>query len=58
MEIVDTEVRFDIYCKNCIHKDKKENEIPCYYCMQRSVRSYSERPEYYVSKDNNELTSQ
>lgn len=57
MEVVDTEVRFDIYCKQCKHKKKKENEIPCYYCMQRSVRPYSEHPEYYIHSDDDDKTT-
>lgn len=38
------EVRFDIYCKKCIHKNLKEEDDPCWDCLKESVNVYSKKP--------------
>lgn len=45
------EVRFDIYCKDCKHFDKKETEEPCWRCMNQGWNEDSHRPIYYEAKD-------
>lgn len=41
------EVRFDIWCKKCAHKDKSEAEDPCYDCLADPVNTYSRKPVYF-----------
>ena len=44
------EVRFDIYCEKCEHCKKKEDEEPCYTCLQSPANVYSHKPIYYKEK--------
>lgn len=39
------EVYFEQYCKTCKHKDVKEEESPCYECLQEPARVYSHKPD-------------
>lgn len=41
------EVRFDIWCSKCVHKDKSEAEDPCYDCLSDPVNTYSRKPVYF-----------
>lgn len=41
------EVRFDIWCSKCVHKDKSEAEDPCYDCLADPVNTYSRKPVYF-----------
>ena len=41
------EVRFDIWCAKCTHKDKSEAEDPCYDCLADPVNTYSRKPVYF-----------
>ena len=38
------EVRFDLYCKTCAHKDLKEDEKPCDDCLQHPANLNSHKP--------------
>ena len=51
MEYEFKEVYFDQYCKTCVSKDVKENEEPCYECLDNPVNSYSHKPVKYVKKE-------
>ena len=44
------EVDFDKYCKTCLHKDVKETEDPCYYCLEVGARPESHKPERWEEK--------
>lgn len=47
MEELYKEVYFDMYCKTCKHKNKKEEEDPCYDCLAETVNVYSHKPLYW-----------
>ncbi len=38
------EVRFDIWCAQCRHKDKPETEEPCRDCLDEGGNEDSEKP--------------
>lgn len=44
------EVRFDIFCKTCRHKDLPENETPCFECLEEPMRYYSDTPIKWMEK--------
>ena len=46
MHIVD----FETYCAMCAHKNKAENEEPCWECLDIPAREDSRRPEYWEEK--------
>ena len=37
-------VAFEEWCKKCIHKDKKEEEDPCWDCLVTPVNDDSRKP--------------
>ena len=41
------EVRFDLYCKLCIHKDLPEAADPCNECLEIGMREGSRKPEHF-----------
>lgn len=41
------EVDYDKYCDLCIHKDKGENEWPCWDCLANDARIDSRIPEHF-----------
>ena len=45
------EVRFDIYCKNCLYRDKNEEDDPCDECLENPVNAYSHKPVYYKEEE-------
>lgn len=45
------EVRFDIYCRKCIHFDKLEGEDPCFDCLDEPVNVYSRKPIRFVEDE-------
>ena len=49
------EVRYDIYCKKCKHKDNPENTDPCWDCLTNPVNWHSKKPVYF-EEDGNENT--
>lgn len=51
MEDVYKEVYFDQYCKTCKHKDKEENEDPCFDCLAEPANVYSHKPVRYESAE-------
>lgn len=38
------EVRFDLYCETCKHKDKAEEEDPCVECLEEPLNQYTDKP--------------
>lgn len=38
------EVYFDQYCKTCKHLNKKEDDDPCFDCLNEPVNLYSHKP--------------
>lgn len=38
------EVRFDLYCQLCKHKDISEGGEPCFECLENPVNSNSHKP--------------
>lgn len=38
------EVRFDIYCKHCKHKNESDHALPCSDCLAEPTNQYSEIP--------------
>lgn len=44
------EVYFDQYCKTCVHKDKKEDEEPCFACLNEPVNINSHKPVRWEGK--------
>lgn len=45
------EVRFDLYCNKCKHKDCKENEAPCDECLAEPTKYASEKPIKFEEKE-------
>lgn len=37
-------VEFDKYCSKCKHKDKSEQEDPCFECLENPVNLGSRKP--------------
>lgn len=44
------EILFGKYCPTCEHSDKPEEQIPCCYCLEEPLGSYSEKPSKYEEK--------
>lgn len=54
MEIHDNEfkeVYFHEYCKQCVHKDVKEEDDPCRECLDNPINSYSHKPTEFKAKE-------
>lgn len=51
MEEIYKEVYYGDYCPTCKHKDKKENEEPCYECLDNPTNLYSHKPVKYEEKE-------
>lgn len=47
MEIIEQEVRFDLYCKTCDNKDVPEEKDPCYECLKHISNVNSCKPVMY-----------
>lgn len=47
MELIEKEVRFDLYCSKCKHKSKKESEDPCWDCLNEPINENSHKPLYF-----------
>lgn len=45
------EVRFDLYCKKCKHKDKKQTETPCDECLAEPANVNSRKPVKFEEKE-------
>ena len=44
------EVRFDLYCKDCEHLQKKETEEPCNDCLAHGWNYDSYKPMFFKDK--------
>lgn len=51
MELVTKEVRFDIWCDRCKHKDKSEKDDPCWDCLDEPVNEHSTKPLYFEEEN-------
>ena len=51
MVIENREVRFDIWCAKCKHKDVPEEKDPCNECLDEGYNIESERPVRYEEKE-------
>lgn len=47
MELIDKEVRYDLYCDKCVHTSKGEEEDPCHDCLNQPSNEYSHKPVYF-----------
>jgi len=47
VELTTKEVRFDLWCKKCKHRRKKENEDPCWECLDEPMNENSHKPLYF-----------
>lgn len=45
------EVRFDKYCKKCIHRETSDAVDPCDSCLRISMREGTFKPENYIPKE-------
>lgn len=44
------EVRFDLYCKQCLHWEKSEAEDPCWDCLNQGWNDDSHKPIYFEER--------
>lgn len=51
MEIINKEVRFDRWCSKCKYKNLKENEDPCWDCLDEPVNENSTKPLYFKGEN-------
>ena len=51
------EVRYDIYCKKCKHKELPENMDPCWDCLTNPVNWNSKKPVYFEEAGNENTDS-
>lgn len=47
MEIVEHEVYYHEYCKACKHEEKREDEEPCYECLNSPYNLHTHRPLFW-----------
>lgn len=45
------EVRFDLYCETCKHKDLKETLDPCNECLEEGMNLESVKPIKWESQE-------
>ena len=45
------EVRFDIWCKTCRYRFRKETEDPCDNCLSEPANDNSTKPIEYIETD-------
>lgn len=48
---MEKEVYFGDYCKTCEYETKKEEDDPCYDCLNNPVNEDSHRPLHYKEKE-------
>ena len=59
MEYVEKEVKFDEYCKACLHKEAPEEVEPCRTCLTVRHNTHSHKPVNFVeNKNSREKTMQ
>lgn len=51
IEDTEMEVRFDIYCATCGHKDIPEEKDPCHECLAFPSNINSRKPVNYKEKE-------
>ena len=51
MEIIDREVRFDIWCQRCKHYQTPEEKEPCDECLEYPYNTQSSKPVKWEDKD-------
>ena len=51
MELIDKEVRYDLYCDKCVHVNKGEEEDPCHDCLNQPSNEYSHKPVYFKAAE-------
>lgn len=56
MEYPEKEVRFDNYCKICLHKNTPEETEPCRTCLTVSHNTHSHKPISFI-EDSREKTT-
>lgn len=44
------EVRFDLYCKDCVHLSKREGEDPCNDCLGQGWNEDSHKPIHFKER--------
>ena len=44
------EVRFDLYCKECVNYEKGEEEDPCWDCLNQGWNEDTHRPIHFADK--------
>lgn len=52
------EVRFDLWCQSCKHKDKSESEDPCWDCLEQGWNVDSQRPIFWEGDLDEAIESQ
>ena len=48
---MEKEVYFGEYCKTCENEKKKEEDDPCYDCLNNPVNEDSHKPIHYKEKE-------
>ena len=51
MELIDKEVRYDLYCGKCVHRELGEEMDPCHDCLQSPSNEYSHKPVYFKAAE-------
>ena len=51
MELIDKEVRFDLWCNKCKWHHLPETEDPCDICLENPSNEWSHKPVYFEEKD-------
>lgn len=47
MDEQEKEVRFDIWCDKCVHKDLEETKDPCNECLDYPSNTNSTKPRFF-----------
>lgn len=45
------EVKFNEYCPKCKFKDRKNEQVPCCYCMDEPLNLHSHKPMKFEEKE-------
>ena len=54
METHDKEVRYDLYCRTCKHKDTPQADDPCDECLSTPMNDGSVKPVNYMEGERSE----
>ena len=44
------EVRYDLYCEKCEHKDLGDYDMPCRKCLAEPANQHTDRPVMFKEK--------